>query len=207
MAKPKIMFRGGRRNADYGEGCLIETASDDIDLSPNLADIVQTFRTMYGEELPDRSSILATLRALSRVADTEVNEALETLHAQAEAHLLLAAYHAWRNSHPDGEIPAGQLSPCAWSPEQLRDNARAALDLVPEAPGRPSTADMDSQFARALALYWRSIGKATTVTVEQEDVSKESEFLSWAWEMFQRAGRDIAPATLAKVLRRAIKPT
>lgn len=204
MSRPKTLFRSTRRKIDYGEGMLVDLVPEDADLALDLCEIIQIWRTMFAEEPPSRQDIRATLQSLSKITDGEAREAICTLHSQPETFLIQAAWRGWRKSHHEAPFPVNLLDPHTWPPELIRVSAKAALTSIPEALGRTSYRDMRSQFAVVLVRYWCTLGKKPTVTVESE-LARESEFLSWSWEMFQRVNHGIDAATLAKILRLATR--
>lgn len=196
--RPKILFRAARRKTDHALGEIIVAALDDVDLTdPVLAEIVQCWRSIFDDGYPSRPDILATMKALTRLKDEAVPDAMDTLHTVVEAALIQAAMR-------DGVTPMDACCPGAWPPDRIRAVAKTAIASLPKTIGRPSFRDSENQFADVLLTYWRTLGKQATITVES-DTAQESEFLSWAFEVFQRVGRGRESSSLAKILRRATR--
>lgn len=209
--RPKILFRAAmpdepakkhgrkrRRTTDHALGETIGAALDNVDLvDPVLVEIIQGWRSIFEDEYPSRQDIVATMKALTRLEDEAVPDAMDTLHNAVEAALIQTAIR-------EGMIPKDACSPGGWPPDRIRAMAKTAITALPTTIGRPSFRDSENQFSDVLVSYWRALGWQATITVES-DTTRESEFLSWAFEMFRRVGRCRKSASLAKILRRATR--
>lgn len=209
--RAKVTFRDGGRlrprpqHLVFGAGDFAH--AEDADLPPPLAEIVREWRCTYAVNRIPAQDVRATLRALASIDDAGALLAIRVIDDWTEAQLCGTAGRLWRRDHPDPTtpIPEDLFSPTCWPPERIRATARVTLKTLPRADGRRQLAGRDLWFAIALVAYWRnSTGRVPAVTVESV-TERESEFLSWAWEMFHRAGRRLAAPTLAKVLWRAIR--
>lgn len=152
---------------------------DDVDLHPDLAELIQSYRGLYAMKLPSAQDKRATLRDIAFADDASIKLIASVIDPWVEPLLVSASWKHYRVIYPDGTSPNEATSIKAWSPEFLRQMARNALASVPSKGGRRTTIHRDMEFAMALARYWtRTNGTLPTVTVHNEDTADESSYLS-----------------------------
>jgi cytochrome c len=104
-------------------------------------------------------------------------------------------------------LPEDLLDMKSWDADYIRRIARFVLKTMPRKDGRHSTQHRDVQFATRLAAYWQKTErKKATVTIASA-TKKESAFVIFAVDKFQRAGRFVSPSALEDVLRQGCKLT
>lgn len=219
--RAKILHRpGGKllRKPQPLAGWLSDFAQpDDADLADDLAEIILTFRAQYAIlRRPSNQALKATLKDLVLAGDDDLLRIQKVVDDWVRPHLATASLLFHRKTHPQGDLPNGWCDIESWPLEFTRLMARDAMaKLARDRPkgGRRPLQKRDVQFGMALVRYWRSQGKRPTVTAANSyNVDKESEFLSWAWQMFDRAGRrtagqPLSPSRLAAILRQASRAT
>lgn len=195
---------------------MITQNQKDAELHPDLADIIQSFRSMYEDllENPSTRDIKATLRALAKADDTEVSQAIKLIDNSTECELLRGEYQIFKAKHPSGEFKDSNFK-CP--PDLIREAAAEALRSMPkQTGGAPGIAEIDNYFAQNLVGYWIKSTKSKP-TINNRGV-KLSPFQNFAAGMFERVGRtsnrkkkDCIPtkrsplADLYRILRKAIK--
>lgn len=182
--------------------------SGDSALPHELAMIVQDARASYLFKKQPAQDIKETLRGLSLMKDdVKIQQAAQMIDEFTKSHLCTAAGLIWREENPDADttVPDELFTIKSWSAEHIQQMARYALKRSPGKSGRNPTQDRDVFFAARLATYWGKIeDKKATVTMTSE-TTKESAFVSFAVDMFHRAGRFVGSSALENILRQSIK--
>ncbi len=219
MSDKKTYFHDGRikQGAEYLASWEGEHAkADDATLPHELAAIIQDARVSYFFKKTPAGDCKETLRGLSLIMDdTKIKQAAQVMDDFTKSHLCTAAGLMWRKESPDTKtpVPGTLFNIKTWTPEHIRIVARYALKTLREktnakkSGGRTPTRDRDVQFAARLAAYWQKTErKEATVTIASA-TKKESAFVIFAVDKFQRAGRFVSPSALEDVLRQGCKLT
>jgi hypothetical protein len=217
MSRPKVTFREGKKLrrkpqplAWWGVGVHSKDwqkkKDDDEELPPCLAEIIQAARDNYAQRRTPSEDVRATLRALVHVEDEQAARAVRLIDDYTEAELATAAARLWKRENPIIDAVPGDLFDFqGWTPDRIRLTAKEALRGMRPRYGRGKTQGRDFELATDLAYWWQeSKGERPTVSLAKGR-AKDSEFLSWAQDMFSRAGRAISPAALKPILSKAIK--
>lgn len=227
MSRAKVTFRDGKKLRRKPQplawwGVAVHSSDwqlkRDEELPPRLAEIIQAARDNYAQRRIISGDVRATLRALAQVEDEQATRAVRLMDDYTEAELATASMRLWKRQNTDTDaVPDDLFDFQGWTPDRVRLTAKEALrgmDMVlrKSADGSESwhprsgrALKKSRDFALGLALarwWWNDTGERPTV---YRHSGKEGDFLFWATEKFNRAGRAISSNSLETILQKVIR--